>query len=95
MQESSLEKRLRLEVKKYGGKAFKFVSPGKNGMPDRIVLLPGGRAIFVEMKQLGKSLEPLQGKRRDELSQLGFQVFKIDSKEDIKKFIQEVFGLDL
>jgi hypothetical protein len=91
MQESSLEKRLRLEVKKHGGRALKFVSPGKRGVPDRLVLKPGGRAIFVEMKAPGKPLEPLQLKRAKQLRTLGFQVYKIDSIEDIKNFIQEEF----
>ena len=95
MQESSLEKRLRLEVKKHGGKALKFVSPGKRGVPDRLILKPEGQAIFVELKKPGQPLEPLQQKRAEELKSLGFQVFKIDSKEDIKNFIREVFGSDL
>ena len=91
MQESSLEKRLRLEVNKYGGQAYKFTSPGKRGVPDRLVLLPEGRAIFVEMKAPAKPLEPLQKKRANELKALGFKVYKIDSHADIDNFIMEVF----
>jgi len=91
MQESNLEKTFRLKVKKYGGKAFKFTSPGKRGVPDRLVLLPEGRAIFVEMKAPGKPLEPLQKKRANELRALGFKVYKIDSISDIENFVREVF----
>ncbi len=48
--ENLIEKHLVAEVKKAGGVAFKFVSPGRRSVPDRIVLLPGGRIIFVECK---------------------------------------------
>jgi len=92
MQESSLEKKLTAEVKKSGGKAYKFTSPGRRGMPDRLILKPGGQALFVEMKAPGKPLEPLQVKRGSELRALGFKVYKIDSIDDIQKFIQEEFS---
>ena len=92
MQESILEKRFRLTVKKYGGQALKFTSPGKRGVPDRLVLLPEGKAIFVEMKAPGKPLEPLQKKRADELRMLGFEVYKIDSISDIENFVMEVLN---
>ncbi len=95
MAESTLEKRLRLEVKKHGGLALKFTSPGRRGVPDRLVLVPMGRAVFVEMKALSKPLEPLQKKRTEELKNLGFKVYKIDSNTDIKNFIQEEFGSDI
>lgn len=91
MQESTLEKRFKLEIEKHGGQALKFVSTNKRGMPDRLVLIPGGKTVFVELKAPGKPLGPLQKKRADELRALGFKVFKIDSKDDIKSFIQEVF----
>jgi len=91
LQESQLEKKLTSEVKKRGGRAFKFTSPGKRGVPDRLILKPGGQALFVEMKAPGKPLEPLQVKRGSELRALGFKVYKIDSLDDIQKFIQEEF----
>jgi len=92
LQESQLEKKLTSEVKKRGGRAFKFTSPGKRGVPDRLILKPGGQALFVEMKAPGKPLEPLQVKRGSELRALGFKVYKIDSIDDIQKFIQEEFS---
>ncbi|WP_017726753.1 VRR-NUC domain-containing protein [Halalkalibacterium ligniniphilum] len=90
MQESRLERRLKNEVEKVGGMAVKFTSPGMAGVPDRLVLLPGGRAIFVEMKAPGEPLRPLQAKRKKQLERLGFQSYKLDSVEDILRFIQEV-----
>lgn len=64
MKESQLERLLKREVERYGGKAMKFVSPGLSGVPDRLVLLPGGRAVFAEMKAPGEKLRPLQVKRK-------------------------------
>ena len=64
MLESVIESRLRQEAKKRGGMALKFVSPGMNGVPDRIVLMPGGKMAFVELKAPGKAPRALQEKRR-------------------------------
>ncbi|ECS0227396.1 VRR-NUC domain-containing protein, partial [Salmonella enterica] len=50
VRENLIEKHLVTEVKKAGGIAYKFVSPGRRSVPDRIVLLPGGRLVFVECK---------------------------------------------
>lgn len=91
MQESSLEKRFKLEIEKHGAKAWKFTSPNKRGVPDRLILIPGGQAVFAELKAPGNPLKPLQRKRAEELRSLGFKVYKIDSVEDIEGFIQEVF----
>jgi len=61
----------------------KFISPGWNGAPDRICLLPGKRIIFVETKATGKTPRPLQLKRHEQLRNLGFEVRVIDSEEQI------------
>ena len=90
MRESALERRLVRAVERIGGKAPKWVSPGNRGVPDRIILLPHGRTMYVEMKAPGKPLEPLQVRWAKIFRNLGHQVFKIDSKEDIDKFIAEV-----
>ena len=62
MQEKYIERKLVATVKSMGGMAPKFVSPGIDGMPDRIVLLPMGRIAFVECKATGKKMRPLQRK---------------------------------
>jgi len=90
MRESKLERRLVSEIKRIGGIAPKFVSPGNRGVNDRLVILSGGRTIYVEMKAPGKPLEPLQERWAKILRNLGHQVYKIDSNEDIDKFIKEV-----
>lgn len=90
MEESKIEKRLKKEIELIGGKALKFVSPGMSGVPDRIVLLPHGRIIFVELKAPGKKPRPIQIKRIKELKDLGFDVRVIDSIDGVKNFIEEV-----
>lgn len=88
MREASIERRLSRKVKAAGGKALKFTSPGWAGAPDRLVLLPGGKIIFVELKAPGKRPRPLQLKRHEELRQLGFHVEVIDSPEGVDEFIR-------
>ncbi len=83
MLESMVERKLVTEVKKRGGLAVKFVSPGLDGVPDRLVLFPGGRLAFVELKAPGKKMRPLQVKRAKMLSALGFKVYCIDSPKMI------------
>ena len=63
MRESVVEKKFAAEVKKRGGLAVKFVSPGFNGVPDRLVLFPGGRMAFVELKAPGETMRPCAKKR--------------------------------
>ena len=89
MDEKKLENRFRRKVQKLGGRALKFTVPGKRGMPDRIILLPGGKVWFAELKAPGKRLQPLQEKRAAELRTMGFPVYKIDSDEAIDAFLAE------
>lgn len=90
MQENVIERRLKSEAKKSGGMAVKFVSPGLAGVPDRLVLLPGGRCGFVELKAPGKKLRPLQEKRKQQLQALGFKVYCIDEPEQIGGVLNEI-----
>lgn len=92
MRESSIEHRLKVEVERLGGKCLKFVSPGVVGVPDRIVLLPGGLIIFVELKASGKKMSPIQEYRAKELRKLGFRVECIDSVEKIQEFIEVIIN---
>ena len=68
----------------------KLVSPGTDGMPDRMILLPGGRIGFVEVKAPGKKPRPLQIKRHGQLRALGFPVFVLDDPGQIPGIIGEV-----
>lgn len=95
LKESSIEKRLKKEIEKIGGKALKFVSPGTTGIPDRIVLLPQGKIIFVELKAPGKKLRVLQEYRAKELRALGFKVKVIDSIEGVINFVTEVNNIEI
>ncbi|MCM3141319.1 VRR-NUC domain-containing protein [Brevibacillus sp. MER 51] len=90
MRESTLERRLVREVERIGGKAPKWVSPGNRGVLDRLVILPNGRTVYVEMKAPGKPLKPLQEKWAKTLRKLGHSVYKIDSNAGIDQFIAEV-----
>jgi len=91
MSEKSIEKKIVEAVKNMGGIAPKFISPGFDGMPDRIVLLPGGHIGFVEVKALGKKPRPLQTARHGMLRRLGFQVFVLDDVEQIEGIIDEIW----
>lgn len=90
MKESEIERQLAVAVKKMGGMAVKFVSPGLNGVPDRIVLLPGRKMAFVELKAPGKKLRVLQEKRKRQLESLGFPVYVIDGVEQIGGVLDEI-----
>ena len=88
MREKEIEQYLVKKVKEIGGKAFKFTSPGNNGVPDRMVCLPGGRIFFVELKAPGGKTRPDQNNQIKKLHDLGCEVFVIDNKETINRLIE-------
>ena len=91
MLESDIEKHLCKRVKsELHGWALKFVSPGQNGVPDRVILVPKGRIYFVETKAPGKKLRKLQEYVCCLIKQLGFKVLRIDTKAKVDAFISEV-----
>lgn len=91
MLESEVEKKLCKRVKEeLHGRAFKWVSPGQNGVPDRIILVPMGRIYFVETKAPGKKLRKLQERVRGLIQKLGFVVLRIDTLEKVEVFIRQV-----
>lgn len=90
MQEKELEKKFRKKVGEAGGKAYKFVSPGNSGVPDRLVVLPGGYVGFVELKQLGKSSTKLQQRQQSVLRSLGCYVTVLDNQEEMEHVISEI-----
>lgn len=90
MTEKQIEQKLVSAVKAKGGLAPKFVSPGLDGVPDRIVLLPRGRIAFIELKAKGRIMRPLQVRRKRQLESLGFSVYCIDSPEQIGGILDEI-----
>ena len=90
MREKQIEHSLVMAVKAAGGMCPKLVSPGTDGMPDRMILLPKGRIGFVEVKAPGKRPRPLQERRHKQLRHLGFQVLILDGPEKIAEILKEV-----
>ena len=90
MREKQVEQKLVRAVKARGGICPKFVSPGFDGMPDRIVLLPGRHFGFVEVKAPGEVPRPLQVSRHRLMKKLGFQVYVLDDPEQIGGILDEI-----
>lgn len=91
MRERDIEARLRDKVRAAGGKAYKLESPGNNGMPDRMVCMPGGRIVFVELKAPGGTSTPLQYARQAELRALGNVVYAdVDSFGKVDAIVREL-----
>ena len=90
MREKHIEQNLVRAVKAAGGLAPKFISPGMDGLPDRLVLLPHGKIAFVEVKAPGKVMRPLQIKRKRQLEALGFRVYVLDDIGQIGGILAEI-----
>ena len=90
MREKTIEEKLVKKAKERGGVALKFVSPGFDGMPDRIVILPDGHVGFVEVKAPGKKARPLQLARHSLLMRLGFKVYALDDISQIGGILDEI-----
>ena len=89
--EKDIEAKLRRAVERQGGRCLKWVCPGWRGVPDRIVLLPGGRVHFVETKRpKGGKLDPLQVKWQEWLTRLGFDCWVVWNDDDLRRFELEV-----
>ncbi|WP_252237398.1 VRR-NUC domain-containing protein [Clostridium sp. ZBS17] len=90
MEESRIENYLKKRVEKLGGKAYKWAPVGVVGVPDRMVLLPGGKVIFVELKAPGKKARKIQEYRAKQLKGLGFQVECLDTIEKIDALLRNM-----
>ncbi len=88
--EKEIEQKLRQSVKTMGGICPKFVSPGYDGMPDRLILLPNGKIAFAEIKAPGKKPRPIQLARHRLLKSLGFKVYVIDDVNQIGGVLDEI-----
>ena len=94
MQEKEIEKILVLEVKKLGGRAYKWISPGNDGVPDRIVIFPGRQPVFVELKTDTGRLTALQKVQIDRLRSLGQDARVVRGAAGVKAFLEELKGGD-
>ena len=92
MREKTIEQKLVRATKAAGGIAPKLVSPGFDGMPDRLIILPGGRIGFVEVKAPGKKPRPLQISRHDLLQRLGCSVYVLDDTGQFENIRREIGG---
>ncbi|MGE7839590.1 VRR-NUC domain-containing protein [Lysinibacillus sp. NPDC093712] len=90
MRESQIENYLKREIEKLGGLCYKFVSPGNRGVPDRLIILPNGQVIFVELKNETGKLSPIQVKTIETLKELKCRVFCLNSKPLVDKLIAEL-----
>jgi len=88
--ENAIEQKFVEGVKKLGGKAYKFVSPGNAGVPDRLVVVPGGSICFCELKQAGKALTPRQQKCRKELENFGVVIVPLAGIGAVNDFLEQL-----
>lgn len=88
MRESQIERRLTQGVKAMGGKAYKFTSPGNVGVPDRIVLLPGGVILFAELKADNGRLSPNQILQIGIIRRMGADVYEVWGQNGVDSFLQ-------
>lgn len=89
MKEKDIEKILVAEVRKIGGRAYKWVSPGNDGVPDRIVFFPGGRQVFVELKTDTGQLTRLQRIQIKRLRDLGQPVYVVRGIDGLSQFFRD------
>lgn len=90
MTEVQIERRLVLGVKKAGGMCLKFTSPSTRGVPDRIVILPGGRVIFVELKTEKGRLSEIQKHVIGEMTKLGAEGCVLRGLDGVETFLREI-----
>lgn len=89
IREVTIERHLVEQVRRLGGIAMKFVSPGYRGVPDRLILLDG-EAVFVETKTPVGRLSPHQIKMHEILRDFGFRVFVAASREEVDEVVEQL-----
>lgn len=90
MRERDVERKLVSAVLARDGFAPKLSCPGMDGMPDRLILLPGAHIAFSELKAPGMRLRPMQLRRKHQLEALGFRVYVVDHPDQIGGVIDEI-----
>lgn len=91
MRERDIEAYLRSKVASLGGVALKFTSPGYVGVPDRLLLLPGGKILFVELKAPHGVLSERQKRTHDRFRSLGFTVYVCFDYEQVDSVLRIYF----
>ncbi|MBQ9364821.1 MAG: VRR-NUC domain-containing protein [Schwartzia sp.] len=95
MLERDIERKFVSKAKSRGMLAMKFTSPNMQGVPDRIVLMPGGIIRFVEFKRPGMKPRKLQRIRFKQFEEMGFPVTVIDSMDKVDDFFKGVMPDDI
>ena len=94
MRERDVERYLREQIERIDGQCLKFVSPGRNGVPDRLVLLDGGIHFFVEVKRPNERPTRMQMKCHRQLQAIGHDVYVVANKEEVDALIRQIEGGD-
>ena len=89
VRERDIERKLKKRVEGMGALCLKFIS-SVSGVPDRLCLFCGGKAVFVEMKRHGEKPRPLQQRQIRKIRELGFRVEVIDSEQGIEELMQSL-----
>lgn len=88
MLEKEIEAKLKKGIDRLGGECYKFTSPGHAGVPDRLILLPGGTMAFAELKAPGKKERKLQRHIQEQIRAMGFVVFSsVDSEQKVEEIL--------
>lgn len=91
MLESHIERRMGEMVTRRGGLYYKFVSPGQPGVPDRIIVVPGGQCVFVELKTEVGRLSNIQKWQIERMKKMGLDVRKVSGWEQARALVEELF----
>lgn len=89
IRENEIEKYLVDKVNRVG-RAYKFTSPGRRAVPDRLLALPGGRLILVECKAPGEKLRPDQNREAASLWAMGIKVHVVSTKEEVDELMEAI-----
>ena len=88
--EKTIENYLVKRIQSLGGECEKFTSPQRRSVPDRIIMMPGGKLVFVEVKRFGKQATDMQARDHQRRRELGFIVWVVDSKSAVDTLVEEL-----